>query len=64
MSAASSTFASTQSNALRMIRESATEIGVVNSRNIGKLSTQDQQTVNKAVSRILRYSRELGKDGE
>jgi hypothetical protein len=45
-----------------MIRESATEIGQVNSRNIGKLSAQDQQIVGKAVGRILRYSRTLDKE--
>jgi hypothetical protein len=61
MSAVSSTSASTQ-NALRMIRESATEIGTINSRNIGKVSITDQQAVNKAVGRILRYSRVLDKE--
>jgi hypothetical protein len=58
MSAATSTCDATQ-NALRMIRESAREVGAVNSRNIGKLSAQDQQTLGKAVGRILRYSRVL-----
>jgi hypothetical protein len=55
----SSTSELIQNNALRMIRESAHLVGVINSRNIGKLSTQDQQEINKAVGRILRYSRQL-----
>jgi hypothetical protein len=58
MSDRSSTSESIQ-NALRMIRESAREVGAINSRNIGTLSVQDQQAINKAVGRILRYSRQL-----
>jgi hypothetical protein len=58
MSRRSSTSESIQ-NALRIIRESAETVMLVNSRNIGRLSAQDQQELSKAVSRILRYSRAL-----
>jgi hypothetical protein len=63
MSEGSLTSESTRSKALRIIRESAVEVGAINSRNIGRLSVQDQQALSKAVGRILRYSRTLEDKG-